>query len=329
MGRARGLLDEAEVALLAGRRGELRPRRASAIEGGGESGAGVSSRTSATGPGSCRMRRSSAARASARWPRAMARAPPGCTTTTLVKEPGTTLRTPWHQDQPFYNVDGFDTVPPDPTIWCRARMPEFVAGFTPAHVVHAAQLLRRSACSTTAPSRRCPTSRPTAPRTILGWALEPGTPPSTCSRCTRPLARATDGVPSVRLVGDDRASRARMRRARPSPSRGRWRTARSSTTRLPAPVPAPTTDAMRPAERPAEAPRGAPARPAGECRADEPGRALWCAAHRARFGGRSEPVDGAHRRSAVRSWRSTRTTARSRGSSSEATTRRRPRPPRR
>ena len=28
----------------------------------------------------------------------------------LVKEPGTTLRTPWHQDQPFYNVDGSDTV---------------------------------------------------------------------------------------------------------------------------------------------------------------------------------------------------------------------------
>ena len=28
----------------------------------------------------------------------------------LVKEPGTTIRTPWHQDQPYYNIDGRDTV---------------------------------------------------------------------------------------------------------------------------------------------------------------------------------------------------------------------------
>lgn len=28
----------------------------------------------------------------------------------LVKEPGTQQPTPWHQDQPYYNVDGFDNV---------------------------------------------------------------------------------------------------------------------------------------------------------------------------------------------------------------------------
>ena len=28
----------------------------------------------------------------------------------LVKEPGTTIRTPWHQDQPYYNIDGSQTV---------------------------------------------------------------------------------------------------------------------------------------------------------------------------------------------------------------------------
>jgi ectoine hydroxylase-related dioxygenase (phytanoyl-CoA dioxygenase family) len=28
----------------------------------------------------------------------------------LVKEPGTRQATPWHQDQPYYNVDGFDNV---------------------------------------------------------------------------------------------------------------------------------------------------------------------------------------------------------------------------
>jgi ectoine hydroxylase-related dioxygenase (phytanoyl-CoA dioxygenase family) len=48
----------------------------------------------------------------------------------LVKEPGTTIRTPWHQDQPFYNIDGFQTVsfwiPLDPVP--RESTLEFVAG---------------------------------------------------------------------------------------------------------------------------------------------------------------------------------------------------------
>jgi ectoine hydroxylase-related dioxygenase (phytanoyl-CoA dioxygenase family) len=48
----------------------------------------------------------------------------------LVKEPGTKQQTPWHQDQPYYNVDGFqncsmwmpvDPVDPESTV-------EFVAG---------------------------------------------------------------------------------------------------------------------------------------------------------------------------------------------------------
>ncbi len=48
----------------------------------------------------------------------------------LVKEPGTRQRTPWHQDQPYYNIDGLqnvscwipvDAVPPASTL-------EFVAG---------------------------------------------------------------------------------------------------------------------------------------------------------------------------------------------------------
>jgi ectoine hydroxylase-related dioxygenase (phytanoyl-CoA dioxygenase family) len=48
----------------------------------------------------------------------------------LVKEPGTRQHTPWHQDQPYYNVDGFencsmwmpvDPVPPESTL-------EFLAG---------------------------------------------------------------------------------------------------------------------------------------------------------------------------------------------------------
>jgi ectoine hydroxylase-related dioxygenase (phytanoyl-CoA dioxygenase family) len=48
----------------------------------------------------------------------------------LVKEPGTTQRTPWHQDQPYYNIDGTQTcsvwIPVDQVT--RASTLEFVAG---------------------------------------------------------------------------------------------------------------------------------------------------------------------------------------------------------
>jgi len=48
----------------------------------------------------------------------------------LVKEPGTVQRTPWHQDQPYYNIAGAQTCsvwfPVDPV--SRAATVEFVAG---------------------------------------------------------------------------------------------------------------------------------------------------------------------------------------------------------
>ena len=48
----------------------------------------------------------------------------------LVKEPGTRQRTPWHQDQPYYNVDGFQNAsmwfPVDPV--ARESTLELVAG---------------------------------------------------------------------------------------------------------------------------------------------------------------------------------------------------------
>ncbi|MBY5925476.1 MULTISPECIES: phytanoyl-CoA dioxygenase family protein [unclassified Halomonas] len=48
----------------------------------------------------------------------------------LVKEPGTRQRTPWHQDQPYYNVEGHQNLsmwlPVDPVP--RASTLEFVAG---------------------------------------------------------------------------------------------------------------------------------------------------------------------------------------------------------
>jgi len=48
----------------------------------------------------------------------------------LVKEPGTRQRTPWHQDQPYYNIEGAQVcsmwLPVDPV--GRESTPEFVAG---------------------------------------------------------------------------------------------------------------------------------------------------------------------------------------------------------
>ncbi len=48
----------------------------------------------------------------------------------LTKEPGTRQKTPWHQDQPYYNIDGFQNcsmwIPVDPV--ARESALEFVAG---------------------------------------------------------------------------------------------------------------------------------------------------------------------------------------------------------
>ena len=48
----------------------------------------------------------------------------------LVKEPGTKQHTPWHQDQPYYNVDGVQNAsmwfPVDPV--ARSATLEFIAG---------------------------------------------------------------------------------------------------------------------------------------------------------------------------------------------------------
>ena len=48
----------------------------------------------------------------------------------LTKEPGTRARTPWHQDQPYYNISGLQNcsfwIPVDPV--AREATLEFVAG---------------------------------------------------------------------------------------------------------------------------------------------------------------------------------------------------------
>jgi ectoine hydroxylase-related dioxygenase (phytanoyl-CoA dioxygenase family) len=96
----------------------------------------------------------------------------------LVKEPGTRQRTPWHQDLPYYNVDGRQNC----SMWmpvdrvARATTPEFVAGshvgpwFMPRTFMdHQARWFPEGSLEELPDidARR-------EEFTILGWALEPG-----------------------------------------------------------------------------------------------------------------------------------------------------------
>ncbi|HEX5782125.1 MAG TPA: phytanoyl-CoA dioxygenase family protein, partial [Solirubrobacteraceae bacterium] len=109
----RGLLDEREVARLReGVEENLASPSERALEGGGDAGAGrffedfrnwtrIAAyeevlRSSRLGEVAAALMGSSTARLHHDH--------------LLVKEPGTTIRTPWHQDQPYYNIDGSDTV---------------------------------------------------------------------------------------------------------------------------------------------------------------------------------------------------------------------------
>jgi ectoine hydroxylase-related dioxygenase (phytanoyl-CoA dioxygenase family) len=129
----------------------------------------------------------------------------------LTKEPGTLQRTPWHQDQPYYNISGRQNcsfwIPVDPV--SRESTLEFVAG---SHL--GAWLMPRSFLD--AQARWFPEgSLADLPDIdggrdryrILGWQLEPGD-----AVCFHMLTLHASGgvgadkrrrVFSVRLIGDD------------------------------------------------------------------------------------------------------------------------------
>jgi len=96
----------------------------------------------------------------------------------LVKEPGTRQRTPWHQDLPYYNVDGRQNVsvwfPVDPVP--RSSTLELVAGshlgpwYTPRTFLDGrAQWFPDGVLQELPDVDADPTRFP-----VLGWALEPG-----------------------------------------------------------------------------------------------------------------------------------------------------------
>jgi ectoine hydroxylase-related dioxygenase (phytanoyl-CoA dioxygenase family) len=96
----------------------------------------------------------------------------------LVKEPGTRQATPWHQDQPYYNVDGLDTcsmwMPVDPVP--RESTLEFLAGSHRGGWLMPRTFLDAQAKwfpeGSLAELPEIETRRQDFD--ILGWALEPG-----------------------------------------------------------------------------------------------------------------------------------------------------------
>jgi ectoine hydroxylase-related dioxygenase (phytanoyl-CoA dioxygenase family) len=128
----------------------------------------------------------------------------------LVKEPGTTLRTPWHQDQPYYNIDGSDTVsfwiPLDPVP--RESTLEFVAGshasgtwYMPRSFFDDRALVFDEGTFADVPDVEADRDA----FEILGWELEPGDAVAFNMLTLHAAAgsRNRRRAFSVRLIGDD------------------------------------------------------------------------------------------------------------------------------
>ncbi|MGO9804219.1 MAG: phytanoyl-CoA dioxygenase family protein [Steroidobacteraceae bacterium] len=129
----------------------------------------------------------------------------------LTKEPGTRQRTPWHQDQPYYNIEGRQNcslwIPVDAV--ARATTLEFVAGshlgpwlMPRSFMEHEAKWFPEGSLADL-PDIEADRSR----HRILGWALEPGD--AVCFHMLTLHAapgvsdRSRRRVFSLRLLGDD------------------------------------------------------------------------------------------------------------------------------
>ena len=129
----------------------------------------------------------------------------------LVKEPGTRQRTPWHQDQPYYNIDGQQNIsmwiPVDPV--SRASTLEFVAGSHQGPWLMPRTFMDNQAKwfpeGSLADLPDIEATRDRYP--ILGWDIEPGD--FVCFQMlTLHASGGVDGtgrrrVFSVRFLGDD------------------------------------------------------------------------------------------------------------------------------
>jgi ectoine hydroxylase-related dioxygenase (phytanoyl-CoA dioxygenase family) len=129
----------------------------------------------------------------------------------LVKEPGTRQRTPWHQDQPYYNIEGLQNIsmwiPVDPVP--RAATLEFVAGshkgpwlMPRTFMDHQAKWFPEGSLADLPDVQAAREQFP-----IVGWDIEPGD--VVCFHMlTLHAAAGVDGpnrrrIFSVRFMGDD------------------------------------------------------------------------------------------------------------------------------
>jgi ectoine hydroxylase-related dioxygenase (phytanoyl-CoA dioxygenase family) len=129
----------------------------------------------------------------------------------LTKEPGTRARTPWHQDQPYYNIAGRQNcsfwIPVDPVE--RAATLEFVGGshrgpwLMPRSFMDAEAKWFPEGSLQDLPDIEADRRR----YRILGWALEPGDAVCFHMLTLHTSAGVSAGrrrrVFSVRLLGDD------------------------------------------------------------------------------------------------------------------------------
>jgi ectoine hydroxylase-related dioxygenase (phytanoyl-CoA dioxygenase family) len=127
----------------------------------------------------------------------------------LVKEPGTLDRSPWHQDQPYYSIDGAQTVsfwiPLDPV--ARESTLEFVAGshtgkwYMPRSFVKKTPMVFEEGALEEVPDIDADRDA----FSILGWAMQPGD----AVAFNMLTLHAAAGSPtrrrafSLRLLGDD------------------------------------------------------------------------------------------------------------------------------
>jgi ectoine hydroxylase-related dioxygenase (phytanoyl-CoA dioxygenase family) len=95
----------------------------------------------------------------------------------LVKEPGADVPTPWHQDQPYYCVDGNDTV----SLWIpldavpRDRTLEFVAGSHKTGKYYRPERFDKTPLNENDGLEPVPDINGNRDAfNVLGWALEPG-----------------------------------------------------------------------------------------------------------------------------------------------------------
>ena len=128
----------------------------------------------------------------------------------LIKEPGTTIRTPWHQDQPYYNIDGHDTIsfwiPLDPVP--RESTLEFVAGSHASHTWYMPRSFFDDRALVFEEGTFAEVPDVEADRgafEILGWELEPGDAVAFNMLTLHAAAGSANRrrAFSVRLVGDD------------------------------------------------------------------------------------------------------------------------------